>query len=105
MYKTRGKRNKRKDKISTLLGLILFFLSFVVVPGIAGTLENRYSLKGWIIEIESDEILVEDITGNIWAFFGDGYAEGESVRITFDSNYTEENRLDDKIIKVTKMNK
>jgi len=89
--------------ISGLAGVGIFFLIVVIPSGIAETIDNNYSMNGVITEINSAEILVEDITGNIWAFEGHGYIVGENVRVSFFNNHTDNIRTDDEIIKVTKI--
>lgn len=102
-------RRKYKIDIGTVVtfiaGFMFFALTIIIAPAWIETIESQYSMDGIIIDVNSDEILVEDITGNIWAFEGKGYAVDDIVRVTFFNNHTDNTRLDDEIIEVIKINK
>lgn len=88
--------------IKSIVGFILFISVIILVPAIAETIENYYSMNGVIINVNSDEVSVEDSTGNIWTFFEKGYSIGDEVRIIFFNNHTDNTRVDDKIMRVIK---
>lgn len=88
--------------IKSIAGFILFISVMILVPAIAETIENYYSMDGIIINVNSDEVSVEDSTGNIWTFFEKGYFIGDEVRIIFFNNHTDNTRVDDKIMRVIK---
>ena len=88
--------------IKYIVGFILFISVIILVPAIAETIENYYSMNGVIINVNSDEVSVEDSTGNIWTFSEKGYSIGDEVRIIFFNNHTDNIRVDDKIMRVIK---
>ena len=88
--------------IKSIASFILFISVIILVPAVAETIETYYSMDGVIINVNSDEISVEDSTGNIWTFFGKEYSINDEVRIIFFNNHTDNTRVDDKIIKVIK---
>ena len=88
--------------IKSIVGFILFISVIILVPAIAETIENYYSMNGVIINVNSDEVSVEDSTGNIWTFSEKGYSIGDEVRIIFFNNHTDNIRVDDKIMRVIK---
>lgn len=59
-----------------------------------------YIMPATVNEINSDTVAVEDNTGNLWSFYGDGYSEKESVILLMDDRGTE-TRFDDAIVFVT----
>jgi hypothetical protein len=67
--------------------------------GLIGYVETHDTYNAEIVYIENDKVIVEDATNNAFVFYGDGYKEGDKVRITYFNNYTL-NRQDDEIIKV-----
>lgn len=91
--------------IAKFISAIVSIIMFLVPVGIEGTLEDRYTNFGTIIEIEDEAILVEDYTGNVWEFEGTGFKINDKVKITFSANHTDNTRKDDKIIKVKKVEK
>lgn len=88
-----------KTIVITTAFVSIIMTMFIIIE----TINSKYSMDGIIIEVNSNEILVEDITGNIWAFSGKDYRVDDVVRILFFNNYTDNTRLDDEIIKVTKL--
>ena len=95
----KNKNVKKENKITSVIQFVLFATIFIIVPGFVGRLENIYTMKATVTQIQGEEIIVEDSTGNVWAFSGNGYLEGDKLQLTFDTNYTDNNRLDDEIIK------
>ena len=99
---------KHKKNYKTLLYFILksiasfflFIIILILVPAIAETLENYYSMDGTIVNVKSNEVLVKDSTDNTWTFFQKGYSIGDEVRIVFFNNHTNNTRVDDKIMRV-----
>lgn len=87
----------------SIVAVTAFIFIIIIMPAIAETIDSRYSMDGIIIEVNSNEILAEDITGNIWVFSGDNYTVDDIVRISFFNSYTDNTRLDDEIIKVKKI--
>ena len=83
-------------------GFIIAFC-FLIIPGIAGTLESRYSYNGIITKANGAEVFIEDITGNVWEIESENYQVGDKVRVTFDTKHTDNTRQDDIIIKVIKI--
>lgn len=96
-----NKKKTRKDNI-TMFFLAVFFIAIGIVTG---TIESHYSIEGSIIEVSADETLIKDTTGNLWTIFENDYTVGETVKITFDNNKTDNTRVDDYILKVEKTNK
>lgn len=88
--------------IKSIASFILFISVIVLVPAIAETIEDYYSMDGIVVNVNSDEISVKDHTGNIWTFLGKEYSVGDEVHIIFFNNHTDNTRVDDKIIKVIK---
>ena len=95
------KHNKRK-MIEAIECIMLIVAVFILAPGFAGYIDTHYKMDCVVTRVESDGIEVEDPTGNLWFFYGDGFTEGENVRVTFFDNATSNNRFDDEIQKVEK---
>ena len=73
---------------------IMVFVIFFILPAIAGGIENRYSMEGWVLSGG----YIEDITGNVWGYDTDLVA-GTKVKILFDNMGTPD-RKDDMITKI-----
>ena len=97
------KKKRTIKRIEIFLEILLFLLMFVGVPCLISEVENHYKMTGYVIETNNDEILIEDITGNIWAIFDGDFHVGDKVRVTFFNNYTDNKRVDDEIIEVVKI--
>lgn len=98
----RTKRNAMKKIINFIEGFLVFSL-LVFSAGAIGTFETRYSHDGIVTEINNNVITIEDTTGNLWDFTGEGFALGDKVHVTFDSQHTDNTRIDDKIVKIKKI--
>ncbi len=65
-------------------------------------LDATYTMKGTIYSINGNEITLEDITGNLFSYYGDtdNLHIGQTCKVKFDHNGTESNRHDDIILSV-----
>lgn len=100
--KDQRQRRIRKVAKNIVEGFLIAFC-FIIIPGIAGMIENRYNYNGIITEVNGAEVLIEDVTGNQWEIEQAGYKVGDKVRVTFDTMHTNNTRQDDIIIKVIKI--
>lgn len=89
-----------KKALVFIVETIEVFNLFFVLPGIAGYIENHYTREATVICVNEDEIIVNDKTGNKWAFYGTDYTEGDTVKMKMFTNYTDSNIYDDEIIDV-----
>ena len=82
--------------------VIIMIVVFIIIPGIAGSLEVSYTEQGEIINKENDVITILDMTGNIWEYETEKDFEiGDKVKVTFNDNETIK-KEDDIIIKIKK---
>ena len=65
-------------------------------------LDATYTMKANIYSINGNEITLEDITGNLFSYYGDAdnLHIGQTCKVKFDHNGTESNRKDDRIVSV-----
>ena len=94
----------KKERIAIIIisVCILMFFCGLMYWGIS--LKTKESLTtrmmtAKIISVENNDILLEDITGNVWSIKDNGYSKGDRVIITFDTKGTN-SILDDEIIKI-----
>lgn len=89
----------------SVISFVSIILLLIVIPGVGGAVENHYWASGFVIDISNNEVVVEDKSGNLWAFEGEGFDRGDKVKMLMFTNYTDHNRQDDEIIKVIKQTK
>ena len=77
--------------VVVVLGLLLWVCCFV---------EQHYTRTVEVVKIESQEITVEDDYNHQWKFFGEGFEEGQEIKVLMNTNTTDSNILDDEIIRV-----
>ena len=84
-----------KNIIKTVATIAIIFVFFASL----GHIETHYTQTGTITETNNntEEVTVIDETGNEWTFYGTGYTENDKVRIKFHTNFTDNNRTDDRI--------
>ena len=65
----------------------------------------NYTREGVVVatHTSTEEVIIVDTTGNEWCFYGVGYEEGDTVRMTMDENNTD-NIINDDIIKNVTIN-
>ena len=90
------------DKFFTYVRLFsLTILIVVFLPGLAGYIETHYTLDAIAVATDTHTtIIFEDETVHLWAVKNRGYAIGDKVKLTFDTSYTDDTRIDDKITKI-----
>ena len=86
-----------KKLIVTIILLIctLFFVAAVRQP-----VAETYANTGRVMAVGTDTVIVEDYSGNLWAFYGcEDWQEGDCVSLVMSDNATEE-IYDDEILSV-----
>ena len=83
-----------------IVGVVMFLLVFIVLPGLAGNYEHHYTREAEVVEVSDDVIVVEDNCGYLWEFYGNGYEVGQQVKMKMFTNYTHDTIFDDEIEKV-----
>ena len=89
-----------KKKVFKTIMCMIGLGAFLLLLGRIGWYELHYITDGTVIEINEDEVFVEDNNGEVWSFYGDGFAVGDGVTLTIDTNGTDLNKYDDIITKV-----
>ena len=94
------RRTKRKIR-NAIIGTAIFTGAFLMI-GRIGYYETHYEQNGKIRNVTENLITVEDTTGNLWEFYGEGSTEGEELKITcFDGGTVD--LTDDQIVEVEKI--
>lgn len=83
--------------IKEVLFGILVLSSFLGLVGYAGYIENHYSIKATVVEVNDDEVIFCDTTGSEWIVFADNYTVGNKATLIFNTNYTD-SRYDDEVV-------
>lgn len=64
---------------------------------------NYYTMKGIVYEIDGDVLVLLDSTDNLWEIdYTDTLKVGDKIKIEFHTNYTDDERIDDKITAIIK---
>ena len=83
-----------------IVGVVMFLLVFIVLPGLVGNYEHHYTREAEVVEVSDDLIVVEDNCGYLWEFYGNNYEVGQQVKMKMFTNYTHDTIFDDEIEKV-----
>lgn len=90
-----------KRNIATVVVVIIGLIALILISGIVGYYETHYTREARVIDLESDSVVVvEDTTGNVWAFEGEGFTVGDEVKMTMATHGTDSNIVDDEIVNV-----
>jgi hypothetical protein len=88
----------RKVLITVLVVLVVVFVGIVY-----NDVMNYYDMNGTVYSIEGDTIVLLDKTDNLWEIdYTDALKVGDDVKITFYTNRTDNERIDDKIVSIIK---
>lgn len=102
---TKEFKDRLKNTVITSVGVAVLMSIGATVGATVATKRmkedsERYRVESGVIDsIKNSSVTVYDISGNLWQFYGEGFTEGQTVRITFDTMNTE-TIYDDEIIKV-----
>lgn len=98
---TKEFKDRLKTTIITSVGVaVLMSIGATVATKRIKEDSERYRVESGVVDsIKNSSVTVYDISGNLWQFYGEGFTEGQIVRITFDTMNTE-TIYDDEIIKV-----
>lgn len=80
-------------------GLLVGVVLCVVLMGCM-FVEQHYTRTVEVVKVEGQEITVEDDYNHQWIFLGEGFVEGQEIRVLMNTNTTDNNILDDEIIRV-----
>lgn len=98
-----SKKNTRK--VSKVIFAIVITVILILTIGRAGYHEMYYHREATVISIDSNVITVKDKCNYLWDFVGDGYAEGDKVKMLMHTNGTNGMIEDDIIINVKVVSK
>ena len=75
---------------------------FVLLLGMVGTAQNRYTLDGTVVKTEDSVMTVEDSRGHLWATDVDGgmIDKNAEIKIVFDTNGTDNIITDDRVVRI-----
>lgn len=80
-------------------GLLVGIILWVALMGCM-FVEQHYTRTVEVVNIEGQEIIVEDDYNHQWKFFGEGFEEGQEIKVLMNTNTTDSNILDDEIVRV-----
>ena len=80
-------------------GLLVGVVLCVVLMGCM-FVEQHYTRTVEVVKVEGQEITVEDDYNHQWIFLGEGFVEGQEIRVLMNTNTTDSNILDDEIVRV-----
>jgi hypothetical protein len=83
-----------------VLKRIVVGIVIIGVLMICGFVESHYTRTVIVQKVEGAEVVVEDCYGHQWVFEGEGFTEKQEIKVLMNSNDTDRNVLDDKIVRV-----
>ena len=95
---------KREQTIKNILAGFTLALTMFMFIAAAGYSETHYTMEGTVVSTSfNGSIRIEDTSGNLWDMNNVGYCQGDRVRVTFFTDYTDTTREDDKITKIKRI--
>lgn len=80
-------------------GLLTAIILVVILMGCL-FVEQRYTRIVTVTEVKNGVVTVTDDYEHEWEFFGEGFEEGQEIKVLMNTNTTDSNILDDEIIRV-----
>lgn len=101
------KRMKKRDElIKNILSEFALILTLLLLFTIAGYGDSHYIMKGTVVSTSfNGDICIEDTAGNLWDMANKGYCRGDRVFMMFFTDYTDNTREDDEIVKIKRIKK
>lgn len=88
----------KKVLITMLVVLVVVFVGIVY-----SNVMNYYDMNGTVYSIEGDTMVLLDKTDNLWEIdYTDALKVGDKIKITFYTNGTDVERIDDQIVSIIK---
>ena len=82
---------------------IIIILAVVIGLLVYDRQVNYYTMEGIVYEIDGDVLVLLDSTDNLWEIdYTDTLKVGDKIKIEFHTNYTDDERIDDKITAIIK---
>lgn len=86
-----------------IIQMMLLGIIFTTALLVCSNIETTYTREATVIAVEEDIIIAEDFSGNEWEFFGDGFFEGEIIKLVMDNNNNDLNIANHKVKDVKKI--
>ena len=83
-------------KFNTAVALALVSICFVFCSYI----ETHYTRTAKVVAVNDSLITAEDQNGYLWDFEDDSLNVGDEIRLIMDTNHTDSNIFDDKVVDV-----
>ena len=98
---------KIENKLTYLemfIGVVLFLLLFVAIPGVAGNIQTHYTRKDCVVVSITDEgVVAKDKGDRLWSFYITEDSElkvNDTVDLKMFNNYTDNDITDDEVVGV-----
>lgn len=83
-----------KKKIMSFISLFIVVLCFCF----CSFAETHYTKNAIVTNVNQNLITAKDENGYLWEFEGEGFEEDTEVKLIMDTNHTDSNIFDDKVI-------
>lgn len=80
-------------------GLLTVIILVVILMGCLFA-EQRYTRMVTVTEVKNGVVTVADDYEHEWEFFGEGFEEGQRIKVLMDNKTTDTNIFDDEIVRV-----
>ena len=95
---------KREESIKNILAIVTLLLTALMLVAATSYSDTHYTMDGTVVSTSfNGGICIEDTTGNLWDMDNVGYCRGDQVRLVFFTDYTDDTREDDEIIKIKRI--
>ena len=90
-----------KGNIKSLISGVVAMAIFCIGLSVISYYETHYTMQATVVDIETnDTVLIEDTTGNLWAFEGKGFKINDEVNVKFYNAESTFTRKDDEVMEV-----
>lgn len=90
-----------REDIKSLIAVLSVMAIFCIGLPIISYYETHYTMQATVVSIETNgTVLVEDTTGNLWAFEGEGFKINDKVNVNFYTAESAFTREDDEVLNV-----
>ena len=78
---------------------ILIAITVIIIIGLFGMIDNTYTRGVRVVEVQDQKVIVVDVSGNEFSFYGTDYTVDQEITVVMTTNNTD-SIIDDKIVDV-----
>lgn len=90
-------------KIKHAIKVCIYLIAFYIIFTFLNYIETHYKKDMVVVSIQENTITISDNQGNLYEYLGDNIDIGDCVIATMHNHYTDNDIMDDSVVKIKKV--